>query len=67
VGHGFATASGKTGAAVGLLLSPFMKGSIGLPSTLLIIATGCLVAGGVTFLLRRFAEPPIEAAAGAPG
>jgi hypothetical protein len=62
--HGFATASGKTGAAVGLLLFPFMKGSIGLSPTLVIIAAGCLIAAGVTFALRRFAEPPTTGSGG---
>lgn len=62
--HGFATASGKTGAAVGLLLFPFMKSSIGLSPTLVIIAAGCLVAAGVTFALRRFAEPPTTGSTG---
>lgn len=56
--HGFATASGKTGAALGLLLFPFMKATIGLSPTLVIIAVGCLIAGAITFGLRHVAEPP---------
>ena len=46
------------GAALGLLLLPFMKATIGLSPPLVIIAVGCLIAGAVTFGLRHVAEPP---------
>lgn len=57
-GHGFATACGKSGAALGLLLFPFMQGALGLATTLVVIAAGCLIAGAATFVLRAAAEAP---------
>jgi MFS family permease len=51
-GAGFAAASGKAGAALGTFLFPLVQASLGLATTLLIIAGGCLVAAVVTFALR---------------
>jgi len=52
-GAGFAAASGKAGAALGTFLFPLVQASLGLFSTLLVIAGGCVVAAIVTIVLRR--------------
>ncbi|SDZ11400.1 MFS transporter [Herbiconiux ginsengi] len=52
-GAGFAAASGKAGAALGTFLFPLVQASLGLFSTLLFIAGGCVVAAIVTLVLRR--------------
>jgi MFS family permease len=41
-GHGFASACGKVGAAVGIFCLPVLKAYIGLPWTLVIIGIACL-------------------------
>ncbi|MGD8166896.1 MFS transporter [Herbiconiux sp. P16] len=66
-GAGFAAASGKAGAALGTFLFPLVQASLGLATTLLIIAGGCLVAAVVTFALRRVvASGPARDGAGTP-
>lgn len=51
-GAGFAAAAGKTGAAVGTFFFPILQAELGLFSTLVIIACGCVVAAIVTVALR---------------
>ncbi|MDF2940075.1 MAG: transporter [Gammaproteobacteria bacterium] len=50
-GHGFASASGKVGAAVGIFFLPVLKATIGLPITLMIIAFACLAGFVLTAAL----------------
>ena len=50
-GHGFASASGKVGAAVGIFLLPVLKASIGLPITMVILGTFCLAGFVLTAAL----------------
>ncbi|MDO8955152.1 MAG: MFS transporter [Gammaproteobacteria bacterium] len=50
-GHGFASASGKVGAAVGIFFLPVLKSTIGLPATLVIIAFACLAGFVLTACL----------------
>lgn len=52
-GHGMGAAAGKTGAAVGTFLFPVLRDDVGLPTLLVLIAGGCVVAAGVTGWLRR--------------
>lgn len=42
-GHGFASASGKVGAAVGIFLLPVLKASIGLPTTMMLLSGVCVL------------------------
>ena len=58
-GSGLAASAGKCGAALGALLFPTLQSGLGLSWTLLLIAGGCLVAGVVTFSLRREAKEPV--------
>ncbi len=51
-GHGFAAASAKFGAALGVFLFPILQDSIGTGALLFIIAGGCAVAYVVTWALR---------------
>jgi MFS family permease len=51
-GHGFAAASAKFGAALGVFLFPVLLDSIGTSALLFIIAGCCLVALTITALLR---------------
>ncbi len=51
-GHGFASAAGKTGAALGIFLLPVVKDRFGLTSTLILLAI-CAVLALVTTLLCR--------------
>lgn len=51
-GHGFAAASAKFGAALGVFLFPILQDSIGTGALLFIIAGCCLVAFVVTWALR---------------
>jgi hypothetical protein len=57
-GSGLAASAGKCGAALGLLIFPTMQSGLGLPTTLLFIAGGCVIGGVVTFVLRREAKEP---------
>lgn len=50
-GHGFASASGKVGAAVGIFLLPVLKAQIGLPTTMVLMGTVCLVGFILTIIL----------------
>lgn len=59
-GSGLAASAGKAGAALGALLFPTLASGLGLPGTLLLIAGGCLIAGVVTFTLRREAKEPLD-------
>ncbi len=51
-GHGFAAASAKFGAALGVFLVPILLGDIGAAALLFIIAGCCLLALAVTVALR---------------
>ena len=51
-GHGFAAASAKFGAAIGVFLFPIMIDEIGTSALLFIIAGLCLVAFVITYALR---------------
>jgi MFS family permease len=51
-GHGFAAASAKLGAAVGVFLFPILIDDIGTSALLFIIAGLCLVAFVITYALR---------------
>jgi MFS family permease len=51
-GHGFAAASAKLGAAVGVFLFPILKDAVGTSALLIIIAGACAVAFAVTFAFR---------------
>jgi hypothetical protein len=51
-GHGFAAASAKLGAAVGVFLFPLLQGALGTSALLFAIAGACAVAFAVTFLFR---------------
>jgi MFS family permease len=50
-GHGFASASGKVGAAVGIFLLPILKETIGLFSTSIFLGLTALVGFGLTAIL----------------
>ncbi len=50
-GHGFASASGKVGAAVGIFLLPVLKAEIGLPVTMVLMGAVCLVGFILTAIL----------------
>jgi MFS family permease len=50
-GHGFASAAGKVGAAVGIFFLPVLNASIGLPSTMVIISGACLLGFIMTTVL----------------
>lgn len=50
-GHGFASASGKVGAAVGIFLLPVLKAQIGLPITMILMGTVCMVGFVLTAIL----------------
>jgi MFS family permease len=52
-GAGFAAAAGKAGAALGVFAFPLLQAAAGLFTTLLIIASGCVVAAVVTLALGR--------------
>ncbi|WP_291041391.1 MFS transporter [Herbiconiux sp.] len=52
-GAGFAAAAGKAGAAIGVFAFPLLQAAVGLFTTLLVIAVGCVVAAVVTFALGR--------------
>ncbi|MCS5722641.1 MFS transporter [Herbiconiux sp. CPCC 203407] len=52
-GAGFAAAAGKAGAAIGVFAFPLLQAAVGLFTTLLLIASGCIVAAVVTFALGR--------------
>jgi len=51
-GHGFAAASAKFGAAVGVFLFPILKDAVGTSALLLGIAGACAVAFAVTIAFR---------------
>ncbi|MDF2529176.1 MAG: ral substrate transporter, partial [Gammaproteobacteria bacterium] len=50
-GHGFASACGKVGAAVGIFFLPVLKALIGLPYTIVILAFACLAGFVLTAAL----------------
>ncbi|NCX93724.1 MAG: MFS transporter [Gammaproteobacteria bacterium] len=50
-GHGFASAAGKVGAAVGIFFLPVLKATIGLPVTLVLLGFACLVGFALTAML----------------
>ena len=50
-GHGFASASGKVGAAIGIFILPILKAHIGLPETLVLMSSVCLLGAIVTLLM----------------
>ncbi len=50
-GHGFASAAGKAGAAVGIFILPILKTTYGLPVTMLIMGSVCLVGFLLTAIL----------------
>lgn len=50
-GHGFASASGKVGAAVGIFLLPILKAEIGLPITMTLMGVVCLLGFLLTAIL----------------
>lgn len=52
-GHGFASASGKVGAAVGIFFLPVLMNSIGLNLTLAIIGVACLLGFILTVTLGQ--------------
>jgi len=51
-GHGFASAAGKTGAALGIFLLPVVKDRLGLTSTLILLAICAVLALATTILCR---------------
>jgi MFS family permease len=51
-GHGFAAASVKLGAALGVFLFPILMGEIGTSAVLLITAGACALGFVVTWILR---------------
>jgi MFS family permease len=51
-GHGLAAACGKAGAAFGSFAFDIVESNRGLPTTLLLIAGGCAIAGMVTVAFR---------------
>jgi nitrate/nitrite transporter NarK len=51
-GHGFAAASAKLGAALGVFFFPILIEDIGTSGVLFILAGGCLIAAAVTLMLR---------------
>ena len=51
-GHGLATSCGKAGAALGLFCFPLFQADLGLSTTLLLVAGGCVVALVVTRVFR---------------
>jgi MFS family permease len=51
-GHGLAAACGKAGAALGSFAFDIVESNRGLPTTLLLIAGGCAIAGMVTVAFR---------------
>lgn len=50
-GHGFASASGKVGAAVGIFFLPILKANFGLSVTMVIMGIVCLLGFFITSLL----------------
>ena len=50
-GHGFASACGKIGAAIGIFLLPILKASIGLFSTSIFLGLTALIGFGLTAIL----------------
>lgn len=50
-GHGFASASGKVGAAVGIFCLPVLTSVIGLPWTMIIMGTVCMLGFLLTLCL----------------
>jgi MFS family permease len=50
-GHGFASACGKIGAAIGIFLLPILKASIGLFSTSIFLGLTALIGFGLTAML----------------
>ncbi len=50
-GHGFASAAGKVGAAVGIFLLPVLSANIGLPKTMFIMGIVCIFGFIITAIL----------------
>jgi hypothetical protein len=63
-GHGLAAACGKAGAALGSFAFDIVESNRGLPTTLLVIAGPCAIAGMVTVAFRVPIDRPVRAASG---
>jgi MFS family permease len=51
-GAGFAAAIAKAGAVLGVFALPLLEAALGVPVLLLLLSMICLIAAGVTYLLR---------------
>lgn len=50
-GHGFASASGKVGAAIGIFFLPILKAAIGMPAVAVFLGLASLLGFGLTAML----------------